>query len=143
MANTGFGRLLAPVRSVIVTLALFFPADSVLAADATVKDGGTLQIAGVTYRLDGVDAPEFDQICLDDHADPWTCGVDARDQLTKLIGGRAVHCEDLGADKIIPKRHAGLCTVDGEATSLNQSMIRQGLAAWQEGRNAIGGRLPK
>ncbi len=128
MANSRFGRLLTPMRPVIVMLALFLPATSALAADAIVKDGATLQIAGVTYRLDGVDAPEFDQICLDDHADPWTCGIEARDQLAKLIGARAVHCEDLGADKIIPKRHAGLCTVDGETTSLNQSMIRRGLA---------------
>ena len=69
MANTGFGRLLAPMRPAIMTLALFFPANAALAANATVKDGATLQIAGVvTYRLDGVDAPEFDQYCLDDHA---------------------------------------------------------------------------
>ncbi len=86
MVDFDFGRLLAPMRPVIVMLALFFPANSALAANATVKDGATLQIAGVTYRLDGVDAPEFDQICLDDHADPWTCGVEARDQLAKLIG---------------------------------------------------------
>jgi endonuclease YncB( thermonuclease family) len=128
MTNTGFGRLWAPMRPAIVMLALFSPANSAVAANATVKDGATLQIAGATYRLDGVDAPEFDQICLDDHADPWTCGVEARDQLTKMIGARSVHCEDLGADKVIPKRHAGLCTVDGEVISLNQFMVRQGLA---------------
>ena len=52
------------MRPVILMLALLFlPAHSVLAANATVKDGATLQIAGVTYRLDGVDAPEFDQVC--------------------------------------------------------------------------------
>jgi endonuclease YncB( thermonuclease family) len=128
MTNTGFGRLWAPMRPAIVMLALFSPANSAVAANATIKDGATLQIAGATYRLDGVDAPEFDQICLDDHADPWTCGVEERDQLTKMIGARSVHCEDLGADKVIPKRRAGLCTVDGEATSLNQFMVRQGLA---------------
>ena len=50
------------------------------AANAIVKDGNTIQLADVTYRLDGIDAPELDQICIDDHADPWTCGVDARDQ---------------------------------------------------------------
>src|SRR5512141_270734 len=121
MANTGLGGLLAPMRPAIVMLALFLPANAALAANATVKDGATLQIAGVAYRLDGVDAPEFDQICVDDHADPWSCGVDARDQLAKLIGARGVHCEDLGPDKIIPKRRAGLCSVDGETTSLNQS----------------------
>ena len=48
----------------------------------TVKDGAT-QLGDVTYRFDGIDAPELDQICIDEHADPWACGVEARDQLTK------------------------------------------------------------
>ena len=128
MSNSGLREVLAPMRLVLVFLALILSTSSSWAANATVKDGATLQLAGVTYRLDGVDAPEFDQICVDDHADSWTCGVEARDQLAKLIGARGVHCEDLGADKIIPRRHAGLCSVDGETTSLNQLLVRQGFA---------------
>ena len=74
------------------------------------RDGHTIQLGDVTYRLDGIDAPELDQTCIDDHADPWSCGVDARDQLIKLIGGRPVRCDDLGPDKIYKKRHIGVCT---------------------------------
>ena len=55
-------------------------------------------MGNVTYRLDGIDAPAFDQLCIDEHADSWTCGIEARDQLTKLIGGRQVRCDDLGVD---------------------------------------------
>lgn len=128
MANSGFRKVLAPIGLVIAMLAFFFPANSGRAANAIVKDGATLQLAGITYRLDGIDAPAFDQMCVDDHADPWTCGVEARDQLTKLIGARGVHCEDLVPDKTFPKRHAGLCTADGETTSLNQLLVRQGFA---------------
>jgi endonuclease YncB( thermonuclease family) len=98
------------------------------AATATVKDGNTIQLDEVTYRLDGIDAPELDQICIDDQADPWSCGIEARDQLTTLIGGRPVRCDDLGADKIYKKRHVGLCTVEGETTSLNQQLVRAGFA---------------
>jgi endonuclease YncB( thermonuclease family) len=98
------------------------------AATAIVKDGNTIQLGEVAYRLDGIDAPELDQICIDDQADPWTCGIEAREQLTKLIGGRQVGCDDLGPDKIFKKRHIGLCTVEGEATSLNQELVRQGFA---------------
>ncbi len=65
-----------------------FLASPALAASAIIHDGDTIQLGDVTYRLDGIDAPELDQICIDDHADPWSCGVDARDQLTKLINGR-------------------------------------------------------
>jgi endonuclease YncB( thermonuclease family) len=99
-----------------------------LAASAIVRDGHTIQLGDVTYRLDGIDAPEIDQTCIDDHADPWSCGVDARDQLAKLIDGRTVRCDDLGPDKLSRKRHAGVCTVDGESTSLNQQLAKQGLA---------------
>src|SRR5271154_5202517 len=95
------------------------------AEGAIVRDGDTIQLGSVTYRLDGIDAPELDQVCIDDHADPWTCGVDAREQLTKLIGGRPVHCEDLGADKS-KNRHIGICSVAGDATNLNQQLVRTG-----------------
>ena len=98
------------------------------AASPTVRDGSTLQLGNVTYRLDGVEAPAFDQLCIDDHADSWTCGIEARDQLTKLIAGRQVRCDDLGADPLYKKRHIGICTAEGETTSLNQAMVKQGFA---------------
>jgi endonuclease YncB( thermonuclease family) len=103
-------------------------ASPVRAATATVRDGGTLQLGNVTYRLDGIDAPAFDQICIDEHADSWTCGIEARDQLTKLIGGRQVRCDDLGADPAFRKRRLGVCKVEGETTSLSQLLVRQGFA---------------
>jgi endonuclease YncB( thermonuclease family) len=98
------------------------------AAEPVIKDGGTLQLAGITYRLDGIDAPELDQICVDDHADPWACGVEARDRLAKLTARRDVRCRDLGADPTTGKRRIGICTVEGEATSLNQMLVREGFA---------------
>ena len=116
------------VHTVILVLALVMAASPGWAASAVVKDGNTLQLGDITYRLDGIDAPELDQICIDDHADPWTCGVDARDQLAKLIGQRPVRCSDQGPDKNHRRRHSGICTVEGETTSLNQLLVRQGFA---------------
>ena len=98
------------------------------AASPTVRDGSTLQLGNATYRLDGVDAPAFDQLCIDEHADSWTRGIEARDQLSKLIGGRSVRCDDLGPDPLYKKRRIGICAVDGEKTSLNQAMVRLGFA---------------
>src|SRR5215475_536258 len=63
-------------------------------ASATLRDANSIQRGDVTYRLDGVDAPELDQTCIDDHADPWSCGVDARDELARLIKDRTVRCDD-------------------------------------------------
>ncbi len=118
---------ISSVRALILILATL-PASQGWAASPTVKDAGTLQLADVIYRLDGVDAPAFDQMCINEHADPWTCGVEARDQLAKLIDRREVRCEDLGADPGYNKRHLGICTVEGETVSLNQSLVRQGFA---------------
>jgi endonuclease YncB( thermonuclease family) len=115
------------MRSFILILAVLSTSQG-WAAGAAVKDGGTLQLNGVTWRLDGIDAPEFDQVCIDEHADAWTCGVEARDQLAKLVGDHQVRCGDLGLDPAYKKRHLGTCTVEGETTSLNQLLVRQGLA---------------
>jgi endonuclease YncB( thermonuclease family) len=115
-------------RVLLFVALTFLAASPVWAATPTVKDGGTLQLGNVTYRLDGIDAPPFDQICIDEHADSWTCGIDARDQLTNLIGGRQVRCDDLGVDPTFKKRHLGVCKVEGETTSLSQLLVRQGFA---------------
>jgi endonuclease YncB( thermonuclease family) len=102
------------------------------AGNAAVRDGGTVEIAGVTFRLDGIDAPSFDQTCIDQHADPWTCGVDARERLAKLIADRNVSCEDLGTDATFKQRRAGLCTADGDKDSLNRQLVRSGFAVSAE-----------
>jgi endonuclease YncB( thermonuclease family) len=116
---------LFPIFSLLSAILLATPA---LTANVIVRDGDTIQLGDVTYRLDGVDAPELDQICINDQADPWSCGIDARDQLTKLIAGRDMHCEDLGPDKLFRKRHVGVCTVQGDSTSLNLEIAQMGLA---------------
>jgi endonuclease YncB( thermonuclease family) len=115
------------MRFVLAILTLL-AANPSWAAGAVVRDGGTLDIAGVTYRLDGIDAPAVDQTCIDEHADSWACGVDMRDRLSKMIGDRNVSCEDLGADAAFKQRRAGLCTIDGDKDSLNRQLVRQGYA---------------
>src|ERR1700692_5062265 len=114
------------VRALILILAVS-SASQGWAASTIVKDGSTIQLADVTYRLDGIDAPELDQICIDEHADAWACGVEAREQLAKLIGDRQVRCEDLGPGPY-KKRHIGACSVEGESAGLNALVVRQGLA---------------
>ncbi|MGO9357325.1 MAG: thermonuclease family protein [Xanthobacteraceae bacterium] len=111
----------------VVIVALLW-ANAGFAADAIVKDGGTLLLGDTVFRLNGIDAPAYDQTCIDDHADPWACGVEARDLLVKLIGKRDVHCDDLGADDTGKGRRLGLCTAEGETASLNQLMVRAGFA---------------
>jgi endonuclease YncB( thermonuclease family) len=103
------------------------------AAGLLVRDGDTIQIGDITYKLDGIDAPEVDQMCIDNHADPWTCGIDARNQLTTLIKGRNVRCEDVSEKpgSLISntrKKRVGICTAEGDTMSLNQQLVGTGFA---------------
>jgi endonuclease YncB( thermonuclease family) len=116
------------MRVVVAVLALLLWAGPGRAAETIVSDANTLQQGAVKYRLDGIDAPEFDQVCIDQHADQWTCGVEARDQLRSHIGDRAVRCEDKGPDPAFRNRRLGVCSVEGEPGSLNQWLVQQGLA---------------
>jgi endonuclease YncB( thermonuclease family) len=116
-----------PSMHALILLLAVFLAGQGWAAGTIVRDGGTLQLADVTYGLEGIDAPELDQMCIDEHADAWACGVEARDQLSRLIGSRQVRCEDQGL-ATFKKRHIGICTVEGESVSLNQLLVRQGFA---------------
>jgi endonuclease YncB( thermonuclease family) len=127
------------MRWFILTLAIFTASPS-FAGNSLVRDGGSIDVGGVTYRLGGIDAPAPDQVCIDDHADSWACGADARDQLASLIGNHDIHCEDLGADAAYKIWHLGTCTVEGETTSLNQLLVRRGFAmnSASAGQNRFG-----
>ncbi len=115
------------MRWFVLTLSMF-AASQGFAANSVVRDGGAIEVGGVTYRLGGIDAPAADQVCIDDHADSWACGTEARDQLTTLIGNRDVRCEDLGTDTAYNKWHVGICTAGDDTTSLNRLLLRRGLA---------------
>src|SRR3954470_4831078 len=121
-----------PMRSraflVAALLSIVFPAGESSAATAIVRDGSTLQLGNVTYRLDGIDVPTVDQLCIDEHADVWTCGIEARDQLAKLTGGKQVRCDHLGPHPAYKKRHLGVCKIESETTSLSQLLVRIGFA---------------
>lgn len=88
-----------------------------------VLDGDTIKIAGVNYRLHGIDAPEKAQICQRDGHD-WLCGQEAAAYLRRLIRGRAVTCTEKDRDRygrVVAVCHAG-------DTDLNRAMVRAGLA---------------
>jgi endonuclease YncB( thermonuclease family) len=98
------------------------------AADVIVKDADVLRLGDVSFRLDGVDAPELDQNCLDENGAVWPCGTAARDELRNFIGDRTVQCEDKGADPTFRERRLGICRIEGERATLNQWLVRNGWA---------------
>ena len=99
-------------------------ADELLSGFARVADGDTIEINAQRIRLEGIDAPETDQVCLDAKGQPWTCGIAARDSLSSRIGGRTVSCTAHGEDRY--RRMLATCLVGGD--NLNAFMVRDGLA---------------
>src|SRR5262249_49072925 len=102
---------------------------AVLADEVIVHDGRSLTLGNARYRLHGIDAPELDQVCLEENGGVWACGVQARERLKEFIGGRQVHCDDKGPDPSLPqRRRLGECRVRGEEKTLHQWLVRQGWA---------------
>jgi endonuclease YncB( thermonuclease family) len=117
-----------------LALALFLSAATVAAKDVSPKralvgipriiDGDTLIINGTHIRLEGVDAPETDQVCLDAKGARWICGIEARDRLKERVAGREISCVDEGADRY--NRILAMCSLAGQ--DLNRWIVREGLA---------------
>src|SRR5258705_6325214 len=115
------------MRVLIAALLLAWAGPS-LANEFVVIEGDTFHLDHTTYGLDGIDAPEIDQTCLDQSGDVWPCGVTARDRLSGYIGNRAVRCEDKGPEPVYKHRRIGICSIESEATTLNEWLVREGWA---------------
>lgn len=90
---------------------------------ARAGDGDSLRIGSASIRLEGIDAPEFDQSCTRD-GKPWPCGAEAATQLSKLVTGRSIRCDPRGTDdygRILARCYAG-------GTDVNRTMVERGYA---------------
>jgi endonuclease YncB( thermonuclease family) len=89
-----------------------------------IVDGDTIEIASTKIRLQGIDAPETDQLCLDAKGEKWACGVAARDALSAFSHNQPWSCEINGHDRY--GRSLGTCSIPGQ--DINQWMVRSGWA---------------
>jgi endonuclease YncB( thermonuclease family) len=89
-----------------------------------IVDGDTLIINGTHIRLQGIDAPETDQVCLNAQGGRWRCGIEARDRLKEHVADRKISCADKGSDRY--NRTLAVCSLAGE--DLNRWLVREGLA---------------
>jgi endonuclease YncB( thermonuclease family) len=106
--------------NVVIVCSLFtFPALSAFAQVAEVVDGDTIKVGEVTYRIEGIDAPEHGQKC-----GAWNCGNDATAAMARLVQGKQVNC--LGESLDDYGRVLARCHVDG--ADLGAALISAGLA---------------
>lgn len=94
-----------------------------LTGHARVIDGDSLDIAGTSVRLIGIDAPEGRQVCGRDGLE-WRCGDDAEAALVALVDGQRVRCDVLAQDRY----QRGLATCWAGEVELNRNMVRLGWA---------------
>lgn len=97
--------------------------DTVVSGRAVIADGDSLEIGGRRIRLEGIDAPEFDQTCTIAQSE-MRCGISARDHLRRLTGRQTVRCEGWREDRF--ERLLAKCSVG--AVDLNRMMVLDGWA---------------
>jgi endonuclease YncB( thermonuclease family) len=110
--------------AIVVTLASSLVQAAELSGVSRAIDGDTLYIGATKIRLEGIDAPETDQVCLDAKGARWTCGIGARDQLASRVAGRVVSCLPSSTDRF--RRTLATCSLGAE--NLNRWMVEQGWA---------------
>ena len=86
-----------------------------LVGDVThVRDGDTIEVAGLPIRLNGLAAPEHDE----------PGGPEATEAMRQLVADRQLRCELDGEHT--HDRCVGICYLDGE--DISEVMVRKGLA---------------
>lgn len=123
------GARCRPALSLVCLSLLSFPAS---AQAVRVIDGDTLEMAGVVYRLHGIDAPEKHQQCNAPDNGTWPCGKAATDKLAALINSQLVIC--LGNKRDRYRRIIAVCYQG--STNLNAEMVRTG-HAWAYRRYSL------
>ena len=73
-----------------------FKAPDPITGRAWATGGDTLRIGRQTVRLEGIEAPELDQLCARSNNRRWRCGEAAQAALSRLVAGRQVRCETAG-----------------------------------------------
>lgn len=131
MSNRGL-RAFAPkavhmLRSVSIALLILIVSPALSAevtGTAKVIDGDTVQVGATRIRLQGMDAPETDQLCLDRNGERWTCGLAAKEQLTRHANNGPWICRGTAKDRF--GRLIATCEANGE--NVQKWMVRNGWA---------------
>ena len=115
------------LKFMVATLLLAIPSLSyaeLLSGRVSVIDGDTLEMHGVRIRLNGIDAPESGQSCLDVNGASYKCGQSAAFKMLEYVAGRSVNCQVTDNDRY--GRSLATCSVDG--MNVNEQLVADGWA---------------
>ena len=117
--------------ALISLIAIILFAGPIVAAETTtisgparISDGDTITIKDKRVRLNGIDAPETDQICVNAAEKTYACGLAARAALVRLVRNRTISCTGNEIDRY--DRRIMTCFV-GEM-DINAAMVAAGWA---------------
>ena len=110
----------------LFTLVLSFVLLQSLWAEAAFRviDADTISDGRITYRLNGIDAPEMGQACSSQAGKKWKCGEAATSYLAAKLKNASVRCEGSSQDRY--GRTIATCFADGE--DIGESLVASGLA---------------
>jgi len=119
---------------VMATLPASAAEEATLSGRVCVIDGDSIVVGGtagpkgrcrggVESRMQGIDAPEWNQQCQRDGA-PWACGRAATDAMKSLVEGKEVACQVIDRDRY--KRAIVICLAGGNDVAAE--MARLGMA---------------
>ena len=74
-----------------------------------IVDADTIYAGSIKIRLNGIDAPEMDQLCLDGRGQSWSCGIEAKSQLSNFSRNRLWVCQLTDVDRY--GRSLGSCAI--------------------------------
>jgi len=91
----------------------------------SVIDGDTIEIHGQRIRLNGIDAPESAQLCLDASGKKYRCGQRASLALADFLEAhRPISCIEVDRDRF--RRMVAVCTAGG--VDIGEWIVRKGYA---------------
>jgi len=96
-----------------------------LVGAAWIVDGDSIRIGSVSIRLEGIDAPEYDQICTEPSGRTWHCGRTASRQLKDHAAGQTLRCQPRATDRY--GRTIATCFLP-DGSDVNAWLVREGWA---------------
>ncbi|MGY3618355.1 thermonuclease family protein [Bradyrhizobium sp. USDA 10063] len=87
-------------------------------------DGDTVAFGTTSVQLEGIDAPQIDQLCFDERGAERRCGLEAREQLGMQVQDKRWECRTVS--KNLYGRLLAKCEVNGQ--DIARQMVRSGWA---------------